>query len=104
MTIFEKVHIGHNKCITDIEKKIFTPVTISLPPKASDKDYGQYVSKPLYFKTKRSLFSGYYHFGDNHFYCDVLTMHKDHRWFRRITGVTEWTLRPSENEKPFRGF
>ncbi len=71
---------------------VFTLVSDNLPPKASNEGYGIYVSKPLFFKTKRKLFTGYYHFGDGYFYSDTLRMHGDSRWNRRITNVVEWAV------------
>ena len=71
---------------------VFTLVSNSLPPKASNEGHGIYVSKPLLFKTKRKTFKGYYHFGDRYFYSDTLRMHGDSRWNRRITNVVEWAV------------
>lgn len=99
----EKIHADH--VITDdmISKLVFTPFPEVMPPNA-DGEYGKFVSKELYFRTKRCLFTGYYHFGDGYFYSNTLRMHGDSRWNRRILNVIGWCLQDAPTaEKTYGG-
>ena len=90
MEQYEKIRL--NTAIADdaLLGLVFISPNKELPQRASNEGHGIYVSKPLYFRTKRGLFSGYYHFGDNNFYSDVLT-HKS-GYAQRIENVAGWCL------------
>lgn len=92
----EKIHADH--AITDhiLSRLVFVKYPETLPPH-SDGEYGKYVSKTLYFRTKRSLFTGYYHFVEGYFYSNTLTMHGDSRWARRIENVIGWALQDTHH-------
>ncbi len=88
MEQYEKIHLKIPIADDVLLGLDFISPNENMPPNASNEGHGIYVSKQLYFRTKKCLFSGYYHFGDNNFYSDKLT-HKS-GYALRIKNVIGW--------------